>query len=58
MATTASAFHEESPQPEIIRNLPQPPILMGSGPAHMVVYARNKVGFREGQGSALVSQGT
>ena len=35
---------QESPQPEIIRNLPQPPILMGAGPAHMVVYARNKAG--------------
>lgn len=33
---------KESPQPEIIRNLPQPPILMSAGPAHMVVYARNK----------------
>lgn len=33
---------EESPQPEIIRNLPQPPTLMCAGPAHMVVYARNK----------------
>lgn len=47
MATTASAFYEESPQPEIIRNLPQPPILMGAGPAHMVVYARNKVRVKE-----------
>ena len=35
---------QESPQPEIIRNLPQPPILRGAGPAHMVVYARNKAG--------------
>ncbi|CAE7643215.1 UVR8 [Symbiodinium sp. CCMP2592] len=34
---------KESPQPEIIRNLPQPPILMSAGPAHMVTYGRNKV---------------
>ncbi|CAJ1342480.1 unnamed protein product [Effrenium voratum] len=33
---------KESPQPEIIGNLPQPPILMCAGPGHMVVYARNK----------------
>ena len=33
---------QESPQPEIIGNLPQPPILMCAGPGHMVVYARNK----------------
>lgn len=42
---------KESPQPEIIRNLPQPPILMGAGPAHMVVYARNKAMFAWGNQS-------
>ena len=42
MKSRATFCAQESPQPEIIRNLPQPPILMAAGPAHMVVYARNK----------------
>eukprot|EP00913_Durusdinium_trenchii_P025566 g23996.t1 len=42
VATSDMTTMLESPQPEIIRNLPQPPILMSAGPAHMVVYARNK----------------
>ena len=40
---------QEAPQPESISKLPQPPILLGAGPAHMVVYARNKAG-QEGLG--------